>query len=746
MSRKIVSLSSQGTVRDTSLEEALSTRYLSYALSTITSRSLPDVRDGLKPVQRRILYAMKESGNTYDKSYKKSASSVGYVMMKYHPHGNDPIYEAMVRLAQDFSTRYPLVDGQGNFGSIDGDNAAAMRYTEARLTLSAAAMLEGIDEQAVDYQESYNNETFEPKVLPAAFPNLLANGSMGIAVGMATNIPPHNVGEICDALLHLIRHPLCDVAQLMSLLPGPDFPTGGIIVEDAASLRKTYETGRGSIRMRARYEVEDLKAGLYQIVITEIPYQIQKSRLIEKIADLILDKKIPLLTDIRDESTTDVRIVLTPRNRTVEADILMETLFRLSDLDTRFSVNMNVLDQGRFPKVMSLREVLQAFLSHRKEVLCRRAQHRLTQIDHRLEVLEGYRIAYLNLDDVIKLIREEDDPKVKMIARWKLTEVQAEAILNMRLRALRKLEEIQILEELQKLADEKNQLILLLAQEGQQWQKITEEIKKIKKNFGPTTVFGKRRSSFLALTEREEIPLDAMIEREPVTIVCSEKGWIRTLKGHTSETSDLKYKEGDTERFILLGETTDKLMIWATNGRMYTVGVDKLPGGRGHGEPLRLMVDLPNDEDILSLFILKSEHMNQQYLVASQNGYGFLIKGSDLTAQTRSGKQILNLATGQKALICMPAVGDTVAIIGTHRKMLIFKLDEIPELTRGRGVILQRYKDSHLSDIKIFAGAEGLSWRSGERMRVEKDIRPWTGTRAQMGKLPPTGFPRNNRF
>ena len=589
-------------------------------------------------------------------------------------------------------------------------------------------------------------ETVEPKVLPAAFPNLLANGSMGIAVGMATNIPPHNVGEICDALLHLIRNPQCDMAQLMSCLPGPDFPTGGIIVEDATSLRKTYETGRGSIRMRARYEVEDLKSGLYQIVITEIPYQIQKSRLIEKIADLILDKKIPFLTDIRDESTTDVRIVLTPRNRTVEADILMETLFRLSDLDTRFSVNMNVLDQGRFPKVMSLKEVLQAFLSHRKEVLCRRTEHRLAQIDHRLEVLEGYRIAYLNLDEVIKLIREEDDPKVKMIARWKLTEVQAEAILNMRLRALRKLEEIQILEELQKLADEKNQLTLLLAQEGQQWQKITEEIKKIKKNFGPTTVFGKRRSSFLALTEREEIPLDAMIEREPVTIVCSEKSWIRTLKGHTSETSDLKYKEGDTERFILLGETTDKLMIWATNGRMYTVGVDKLPGGRGHGEPLRLMVDLPNDEDILSLFILKSEHMNQQYLVASQNGYGFLIKGSDLTAQTRSGKQILNLAAGQKAHICMPAVGDTVAIIGTHRKMLVFKLDEIPELTRGRGVILQRYKDSHLSDIKIFTGAEGLSWRSGERMRVEKDIRPWTGTRAQMGKLPPTGFPRNNRF
>lgn len=735
-----------GTVYESSLEQALGERYLGYALSTITARSLPDVRDGLKPVQRRILYAMKEAGNTWDKSYKKSASAVGYVMMKYHPHGNDPIYEAMVRMAQEFSTRYPLVDGQGNFGSLDGDNAAAMRYTEARLTRAAGAMLEGIDEDAVDFQETYNGETREPKVLPASFPNLLANGATGIAVGMATNVPPHNVAEICDALLHLIRQPKASIESLMSCLPGPDFPTGGVIVEDSASLLKTYETGRGSIRLRARFEIEQLKSGLYQIVITEIPYQVQKGRLIEKMADLIVEKKIPLLTDVRDESTTDVRIVLTPRNRTVDAEMLMEALFRLTDLETRFNLNMNVLDQGRFPRVMSLKEVLEAFLHHRKEVLCRKTTHRLVQIEHRLEVLEGFRIAYLNLDEVIRLIREEQNPKAKMMARWKLSDLQAEAILNMRLRALHKLEEIQILEELKKLTEEKETLHHLLQNESRQWAKLTEEIRKIRQAFGKETPLGKRRTDFAIAPEREVIPLEAMIEREPVTIICSKKGWIRTLKGHTIDSMDLKYKEGDEGRFMLPGETTDKLMLFATNGRMYTLGVDKLPGGRGHGEPLRLMIDLTNEDEIVSLFVLKAEETDARFLVASQDGYGFLIKARDMMAQTRGGKQIMNLPEGQKTFACVPVTGDWIAIVGNNRKLLIFEVSEIPELTRGRGVILQRYKEGALADLKIFNAEDGLTWQSGERIRCERDFRLWQGKRAQTGKMPPVGFPRTNRF
>jgi topoisomerase-4 subunit A len=735
-----------GKIHETSLEEALGERYLSYALSTITARSLPDVRDGLKPVQRRILYAMKESGNTWDKSYKKSASAIGYVMMKYHPHGNDPIYEAMVRLAQDFSTRYPLVDGQGNFGSLDGDNAAAMRYTEARLTLSAAAMLEGIDEDAVDFQETYNSETKEPKVLPASFPNLLANGATGIAVGMATNIPPHNVGEICDALLHLIRQPEASVEQLMKYLPGPDFPTGGVIVEESSSLLKTYETGRGSIRLRARFEVEPLKSGLYQIVITEIPYQIQKARLIEKIADLVVEKKVPLLADVRDDSAADVRILITPRNRTVDPELLMETLFRLTDLEIRFNLNMNVLDQGRFPRVMSLKDVLQAFLAHRQEVLCRKTQYRLGQIDHRLEVLEGFRIAYLNLDEIIRIIREDDDPKAVIIAQWKLTDIQAEAILNMRLRALRKLEEIQIREELKKLAEEKKTRQALLQDENQQWAQLTEEIKKIRKEFGSTTLLGKRRTDFSVAPEREEIPLEAMIEREPVTIVCSKKGWIRTLKGHTTDSEDLKYKEGDEGRFLISGETTDKLLLFATNGRAYTLSIDKLPGGRGHGEPVRLMIDLPNEDEIVALFILKAGEIDTRFLVASRDGYGFLIKAQDMVAQTRGGKKIMNLPEKQKAFICTPATGDSVAIVGNNRKLLIFELSEVPELTRGRGVILQRYKEGILSDIKIFRAEDGLTWQLGEKVRCEKDLRPWQGHRAQTGKLPPVGFPKTNCF
>ncbi len=736
----------EGQIKDISLEHALSERYLSYSLSTITARSLPDVRDGLKPVQRRILYAMKESGNTAEKPYRKSASAVGYVMMKYHPHGNDPIYEAMVRLAQDFSTRYPLIDGQGNFGSIDGDNAAAMRYTEARMTQAAGALLEGIDEEAVDFQETYNGETVEPVVLPAAFPNLLANGATGIAVGMATNIPPHNVGEICEALLHLIKSPNVSVEALMKYLPGPDFPTGGVIVESPSSLLKTYETGRGSIRLRARWQMEELKGGLYQIVVTELPYQVQKSRLIERLAALIQEKKIPILADVRDESTTDIRLILFPRSRNVDANVLMEALFKNSDLEIRFNLNMNVLDQGQIPKVMTLKEILQAFLNHRQIVLHRRTQHRISQIDHRLEVLEGYRIAYLNLDEVIRIIREEEDPKAKMTQKWQLTDVQAEAILNMRLRALRKLEELQILEEIKKLTLEKDDLKALLAEEGKQWQKIADEIRLIRKNFGHAHLFGKRRTEFLEAPEITEMPLEAMIEREPVTIVCSQKDWIRSLKGHSLQTDDLKYKEGDEGRFILTGETTDKLVVFATNGRSYTVPVDRLPGGRGHGEPLRLMIDLPHEEQVVSMLVMKPDQGDQKILIVSSDGRGFLIALKDILAQTKAGKQILNVSPPASLKKVELVKGDHVACVGDNRKMLVFEISDVPELTRGRGVILQKYRDGGLADLKVFSLNEGLSWASGTRTRTETALTPWLGKRAQAGRMVPAGFPRSGKF
>jgi len=736
----------EGQIKDISLEHALSERYLSYSLSTITARSLPDVRDGLKPVQRRILYAMKESGNTAEKPYRKSASAVGYVMMKYHPHGNDPIYEAMVRLAQDFSTRYPLIDGQGNFGSIDGDNAAAMRYTEARMTQAAGALLEGIDEEAVDFQETYNGETVEPVVLPAAFPNLLANGATGIAVGMATNIPPHNVGEICEALLHLIKSPNVSVEALMKYLPGPDFPTGGVIVESPSSLLKTYETGRGSIRLRARWQMEELKGGLYQIVVTELPYQVQKSRLIERLAALIQEKKIPILADVRDESTTDIRLILIPRSRNVDANVLMEALFKNSDLEIRFNLNMNVLDQGQIPKVMTLKEILQAFLNHRQIVLHRRTQHRISQIDHRLEVLEGYRIAYLNLDEVIRIIREEEDPKAKMTQKWQLTDVQAEAILNMRLRALRKLEELQILEEIKKLTLEKDDLKALLAEEGKQWQKIADEIRLIRKNFGHAHLFGKRRTEFLEAPEITEMPLEAMIEREPVTIVCSQKDWIRSLKGHSLQTDDLKYKEGDEGRFILTGETTDKLVVFATNGRSYTVPVDRLPGGRGHGEPLRLMIDLPHEEQVVSMLVMKPDQGDQKILIVSSDGRGFLIALKDILAQTKAGKQILNVSPPASLKKVELVKGDHVACVGDNRKMLVFEISDVPELTRGRGVILQKYRDGGLADLKVFSLNEGLSWASGTRTRTETALTPWLGKRAQAGRMVPAGFPRSGKF
>jgi topoisomerase IV subunit A len=730
-------------IRDTPLADALGQRYLSYALSTIMARSLPDVRDGLKPVHRRLLWAMHELKLDPAQGFKKCARIVGDVMGKYHPHGDTSIYDALVRLAQDFAARYPMVDGQGNFGNIDGDNPAAQRYTEARLTEAAQAMLDGLDEDAVDFRPTYDGEGKEPAVLPAAFPNLLANGSAGIAVGMATSIPPHNVGEICSALQHLIKFPNATIAKLVDLMPGPDFPTGGVLVEARESVVEAYSTGRGGFRVRAKWEVEKLKGGTYQVLVTEIPYQVAKSRLIEKIAELLQEKKLTLLADVRDESTTDVRIVLEPKNRSVDPAVLMESLFRQTDLETRFPLNMNVLGADGAPSVMNLREVLQAFLDHRHVVLVRRSNHRLEKIAHRLEVLEGYLIAYLNLDAVIKIIRTEDEPKPVLMKRFKLTDVQAEAILNMRLRSLRKLEEMEIRGEHKDLSAEQKDLTALLKSDERRWKAISEEIAEIAKKFGGKTALGKRRSEVGDAPVVVDIPVDAMVEREPVTVVCSSKGWIRAMKGHQADTSGITYKEGDSERFVFHAETTDKLVIFGTNGRFYTIGVDKLPGGRGHGEPLRLMIELGNDQDLVNVFVHKP---GRKLLVASSDGRGFVVPEDEVLAQTRSGKVVLNVAPPAEAKVCTPVEGDMVATIGENRKLLLFPLDQLPEMTRGRGVTLQKFKEKGLSDAKVFVRKEGLSWKLGDKVRTETSIKEWIGERAQAGRLPPQGFPRGNKF
>jgi len=726
------------------LADALGERYLSYALSTIMSRSLPDVRDGLKPVHRRLLFAMSQLRLEPTTPPKKSARVVGDVIGKFHPHGDTSVYDALVRLAQDFSVRYPLVDGQGNFGNIDGDNAAAMRYTEARLTEVAKALLEGIDEDAVDFRPTYDGDGEEPAVLPANFPNLLANGSSGIAVGMATNIPPHNVGEICDALRHLIKHRDASIETLVGFMPGPDFPTGGVLVESRQNVIDAYRTGRGAFRLRARWEVEKLGQGTWQIVVTEMPYQVQKSRLVEKIAELLLAKKLILLDDIRDESAEDVRLVLVPKNRNVDPEVLMASLFQATDLEIRFSMNMNVLGADHVPRVMDLREVLQAFLDHRHEVLVRRSNHRLRQIDHRLEVLGGYLAAYLNLDEVIRIIREEDEPKQELIRTFTLTDVQADAILNMRLRNLRKLEEMEIRREHEALTAEKNGLLELLGDETLRWKRIAEGVAEIKKKFG-SGALGKRRTDVADAPTVIEVPLDALVEREPVTVICSAKGWIRTVRGHLTdaEAEDVKYKDGDSRGFIERCETTDKLLVFASNGKFFTIGVDKLPRGRGFGEPVRLMIDLGNDVDIVDLF---RHQPGRTLLVVSEDGRGFRVEEAEVVAQTRAGKQVLNLEDGKAARICQPVAGDTLAIIGNNRKMLVFPLEQVPVMTRGKGVQLQKYKDASVADVKTFTLAEGLSWKNGERNFNVTDLTGWMGDRAGQGKMPPNGFPKNNRF
>ncbi len=733
------------TVRDVKLVEALGERYLSYALSTIMQRSLPDVRDGLKPVHRRLLYAMRELKLDPKSGYKKCARVVGDVIGKFHPHGEGAIYDAMVRLAQDFAVRLPLVDGQGNFGNIDGDSAAAMRYTEARLTAAAEALMEGLDQNAVDFKTTYDGENAEPIVMPAAYPNLLVNGATGIAVGMATSIPPHNLSEVCEGLIALIRNPQIEIEALVKFIPGPDFPTGGLLVESRENILNAYQTGRGSFRLRAKWEVEKLELGQYQIVITEIPYFVQKSKLVEKIAGLLADKKLPLLGDMREESTDKIRLIFEPKSRTIDPVVLMESLFRHTDLDSRISLNMNVVDGKGIPGVKNLKQVLEAFYQHRLEILGRTTQFRLDKIDHRLAVLEGYLIAYLNLDEVIRLIREEDEPSPIMQERWGLTEMQAEAILNMRLRSLRKLEEIEIRREHETLSHEKTGLMALLKTPALQQDKIIRDLEVIKGQFDKKTDLGRRRTVLSDPPEDILVPIEAVIEREPVTVVCSQKGWVRALKGHTVVPEDIKYKDGDGELFLLKAETTDKLLIFTTLGRFYTLSVDKLTGGRGHGDPLRLIIDLAPEEDVVDLMLHSLQGEDIKILVASSDGRGFITSRAGLVAQTRGGKQILNVE-GTKAALCREVSGDHIAVIGQNRKLLIYKIEEIPEMARGKGVILQRYKNGGLSDAKFFTLSEGLSWKLGEKTRLEINLLPWLGKRGQGGRLPPQGFPRTNRF
>ena len=730
-------------IRDIGFSDALGERYLAYALSTITARSLPDVRDGLKPVHRRLMHAMRQLKLDPEKGFKKCARVVGDVIGKYHPHGDTAVYDALVRLAQEFAVRYPLIDGQGNFGNIDGDNAAAMRYTEARLTAVAAALLDGIDEDSVDFRSTYDNEDEEPVVLPARFPNLLANGATGIAVGMATNIPPHNAGELCDALIDLIKHPKLSMESLVEHIPGPDFPTGGLLIEPRDSIVEAYRTGRGGFRLRARWEPEPRKHGQYQIIITEIPYQVQKARVIEKIAALLEARKLPLLADVRDESADTLRIVLEPKSRSVEAKTLMDSLFRSTDLEVRISLNLNVLDANNVPRVMSLREALQAFLDHRLEILLRRTRHRLAAIARRLEVIGGYLVVYLNLDEVIRIIREQDEAKPALMKRFDLTDFQAESILNMRLRALRKLEEIGLLKEREALAQEQSGLDALLDSESKQRRVLTDELKDIRRKFGASTALGARRTVIGEPPAAIAVPTEALVEREPIIVLFSEKGWIRAIKGHGNGTADIKYKEGDRERFVLRAETTDKLLVFGTNGRFYTLGCDKLPRGRGYGEPLRLMIGLGNDQDVVDLFV---HDAGRRLLVAASDGRGFIVEEADVIAQTRQGRQVLNLAAGAEAAVCAAVLGDTVAVVGDNRRLLLFPLDDLPVMARGRGVILQRYRDGGLADAKTFTRSEGLTWRLGERTRSHVDIAPWMAKRGQVGRLPPPGFPRSNRF
>jgi len=733
-----------GNIVEQPLTDILSRQYLAYALSTITSRSLPDVRDGLKPVHRRLLFAMHQLNLKSTLGPKKSARVVGDVIGKFHPHGDTSVYDALVRLAQDFAVRYPLVDGQGNFGNIDGDNAAAMRYTEARLTRVAELLMEGLDEDAVDFRPTYDGEQAEPIVMPAGFPNLLANGSSGIAVGMATNIPPHNVAELCEAMVAMIDGDP-SIADIVKMVPGPDFPTGGILVEEKSAIVEAYTKGRGSFRLRAKWETEELKGGAWQIVVTQIPYQVQKAKLIEDIANLITNKKISTLDDVRDESAEDVRLVLIPKSRNIEASLLMEQLFRSSDLETRFSLNMNVLEHGRAPRVMNIKEVLQNFLNHRQEVLVRRTRNRLGIVDHRLELLAGYLIAYLNLDKVIKIIRTEDEPKPVLIKTFKLTDNQADAILNMRLRSLRKLEEMEIRAEDKALKEEKTELETLLGSEKRQWTAIKKQIAALGKEFGKDTSLGARRTKMGKPSQITVVNEEDFIEKEPVTLALSTQGWIRAMKGHDLNPVDFKHKEGDENRFVIPMQTTDKILMFASNGRSYVLGADKLPSGRGYGEPVRLMIDMPPQDDIIAIFVYNEA---DKYMIASADGRGFIVKAADCMAQTKNGKIILNVDDGVQATIVRKVEPnhDHVAVIGTNRKLVVFPMSEVPEMARGKGVALQKYKGGKLADAITFNMKEGMPYTEGRNNQKTANGKLWLAARASQGKLPPDGFRRDNKF
>ncbi len=735
---------------DAPFDSALSERYLIYAMSTITARSLPDLRDGLKPVHRRLLWAMRLLKLDPASAYKKCARVVGDTIGKYHPHGDQSVYDAMVRLAQDFSLRYPLVDGQGNFGNIDGDNAAAYRYTEARLTASAIALMAGLDDGTVDYRPTYNNEDEEPEIFPGLFPNLLANGSSGIAVGMATSIPPHNVAEIIDAASLLIDQPQAEDAALLAFVQGPDFPTGGQIVDPPAAIAEAYRTGRGSFRVRSRWAIEDQGRGTWVAVVTQIPYGVQKGKLIEAVAAIVNEKKLPILADVRDESADDIRIVIEPKSRAVDPDVLMESLFRMSDLEVKVPLNMNVLGADRTPRVMSLKAVLLAWITHQIEVLVRRAQHRLGKIDDRIELLDGYLIAYLNLDRVIEIIRTEDEPKPVMMAEFGLNDRQAEAILNMRLRQLRRLEEFEIKSEREKLAEERAGLVALIESPARQRTKLKKDLATLRTAYGPETQLGKRRTLVTEAAPAKDVPLEAMIEKEPITVIMSQRGWVRAMKGHVAlDTPDaLKFKEGDGPRFIFHAQTTDKILLAGDDGRFFTLGADKLPGGRGFGEPVRLMIDLPENVGIVTLFPARN---GEKLLLASSDGRGFIANAAEVVAETRKGRQVVNVRTGAKlAIVRVIGAGhDYVAAVGENRKLVVFPLAELPEMGRGQGVTLQRYKDGGLADVTSFVFAEGLSWAMGGetgRTRTETDLTAWRVARGAAGRMPPLGFPRDNKF
>ena len=738
------------SIVDAPFDAALSERYLVYALSTITARSLPDLRDGLKPVHRRLLWAMRQLKLDPTGGYKKSARVVGDVIGKYHPHGDASVYDAMVRLAQNFSLRYPLVDGQGNFGNIDGDNAAAYRYTEARMTPAAIELMAGLDDGTVDYRPTYNGEDEEPEIFPGLFPNLLANGASGIAVGMATSIPPQNVAEVIDAAVHVIDNPKCEPIELMEFVKGPDFPTGGQLVDSPAAIAEAYATGRGSFRVRARWSVEDLGRGTWVIVVTEIPYQVQKGKLIEAIAQIVNDKKLPILADVRDESAEEIRLVIEPRSRTVDPDVLMESLFRMTDLENKFPLNLNVLGADRTPRVMGLKAVLVAWLDHQIEVLVRRSQHRLGKIDDRLELLDGYLIAYLNLDRVIEIIRTEDEPKPVMMAEFGLTDRQAEAILNMRLRSLRRLEEMELKGERDKLMAEREGLVALLESPAKQKARLKKDLAALRTRYGPETPIGRRRTLVEEAAPAREIPLEAMIEREPITVIMSQRGWVRAMKGHVAlDAADaLKFKEGDGAAFAFHAQTTDKILLAAEDGRFFTLGADKLPGGRGFGEPVRLMIDLPDGLAIVNLLPARAE---ERLLLAANDGKGFVVKSSDIIAETRKGRQVVNVRAGAKLAVVRPisADHDYVAAVGDNRKLVVFPLNELPEMGRGQGVTIQKYKDGGLSDVVTFKLEEGLSWAMGGdtgRTRTESDLTPWRVARGAAGRMPPLGFPRDNTF